>query len=159
VQQVIELRRALDVLLAQPQIDSERVAYVGHDFGAMYGSLLAGVDHRATAFVMIAGASDFNNWMLFGVPEDQAGLDEYKAHMAELAPTRFIGHAGAPVLFQFGTIDFYTPREDIDAFYAAAAEPKQLELYQSGHAMNLREIQDDRLAFLREQLDLAGEST
>ena len=154
LQQVIELRRALDVLFAQPQIASERIAYVGHDFGAMYGSLMAGVDHRPIAYVMIAGASNFNHWMLFGVSSTTPGLDEYKAHMDELAPTRFIGQADAPVLFQFGTIDFYTPREDIDLFYAAAAEPKQLELYQSGHPMNLRQIQEDRLAFLREQLGL-----
>ena len=157
IQQVIELRRALDVLLAQPQIDPERIAYVGHDFGAMYGSLMAAVDHRPIAYVMIAGASNFNNWMLFGVAFDTPDLDEYKARMEELAPTRFIGHADAPVLFQFGTIDFYTPQEDIDLFFAAAAEPKRIELYQSGHAMNLHQIQEDRLAFLREQLKLEAQ--
>jgi dienelactone hydrolase len=154
IQQVIELRRAFDVLLAQPGIDPERLAYVGHDFGAMYGSLLAGVDQRPVAYVMIAGASDFNHWMLFGVPSNQPGLDEYKARMEELAPTRFIAHAGAPVLLQFGTHDFYTPQADIDAFFAAAVEPKQLELYETEHAMRLPEIQEDRLAFLRENLGL-----
>src|SRR5690606_32172995 len=51
IRQVIELRRALDVLLAQPQIDPERIVYVGHDFGAMYGSLMAAVDHRPKAYV------------------------------------------------------------------------------------------------------------
>lgn len=35
--QVKELRRALDVLLSHPGIDKSRVAYVGHDFGAMFG--------------------------------------------------------------------------------------------------------------------------
>jgi pimeloyl-ACP methyl ester carboxylesterase len=155
IRQVIELRRALDVLLSQPQIDTERVAYVGHDFGAMYGSVMAGVDHRASAYVLIAGASDFNQWMLFGVPEDQTGLDDYKAQMAELAPARFIGLADAPVLFQFGTEDFYTPQEDIDAFVAGAAEPKQVKLYDTEHAMDLPEIRADRLIFLIEQLGLA----
>lgn len=154
IRQVIELRRALDVLLAQPQIDPERIVYVGHDFGAMYGSLMAAVDHRPKAYVMIAGASDFNHWMLFGVATDTPGLDEYKARMAELAPSRFIGQTDAPILFQFGTTDFYTPREDIDTFFAAANEPKQLKLYESEHAMDLSEIREDRIAFLREQLGL-----
>src|SRR5262249_7428311 len=58
IKQVIDLRRALDVLMAQPGIDPDRVAFVGHDFGAMYGSILAGVDHRPSAYVLIAGASD-----------------------------------------------------------------------------------------------------
>lgn len=154
IQQVIELRRGLDVLLAQPQIDVERIAYVGHDFGAMYGSLLAGVEDRPNAYVLIAGASDFNQWMLFGVPEDQARLEEYKARMAELAPSRFIGQAGAPVLFQFGTEDFYTPQADINAFVAGAVQPKKVILYPTEHAMQLPKIRSDRRAFLVEQLCL-----
>lgn len=153
--QVIELRRGLDVLLAQPGVDAERIAYVGHDFGGMYGSLLAGVDHRPKAFVIIAAASDFNKWMLFGVDETAAGVDEYKAHMAELAPSRFIAQAApAPILFQFGTEDFYTPQDDYEAFFAAAAEPKTLKTYKTEHAMDLPEIRADRDAFLAEQLGL-----
>ncbi|MBZ0280159.1 MAG: hypothetical protein K8L97_05430 [Anaerolineae bacterium] len=154
IRQVIELRRGLDVLLAQPNIDAERVMYVGHDFGGMYGSLLAGVDHRAKAYVIIAAASNFNQWMLFGVAEDTAGLAEYKAHMDEIAPTRFIAQAGAPVLFQMGTEDFYTPQDDVDAFFAAAVEPKTLKVYKTEHAMALDEIREDRLSFVREQLGL-----
>jgi dienelactone hydrolase len=46
VQQVKELRRALDVLLAQPGVDRARVAYAGHDFGAMYGIVMGAVDKR-----------------------------------------------------------------------------------------------------------------
>jgi cephalosporin-C deacetylase-like acetyl esterase len=155
IHQVIELRRGLDVLLAQPEVDADRVAYVGHDFGAMYGSLLSAVDHRAKAFVFIAGASDFNNWMLFGVKKDKATIDAYKAKMEPLAPTHFVAHAApAAILFQFGTEDGYTPAEDIDAFYNAASEPKSIKQYKSDHPMELPEIRADRLAFLREQLGL-----
>lgn len=155
IRQTVELRHALDVLLAQPQTDPERVAFVGHDFGAMYGAILAGVDQRAQSYVLIAGASNFNNWMLFGVPEDYAGLAAYKARMEPLAPARFIGQAApAPLLFQFGTEDFYTPSEDYERFFAAASEPKTLRLYLAEHAMLLPDIQADRLAFLREQLGL-----
>src|SRR4051794_2906334 len=39
LQQLRELRRAMDVLLAQPGVDKKRVAYVGHDFGAMFGAV------------------------------------------------------------------------------------------------------------------------
>ncbi len=152
--QVIELRRGLDVLLAQVQVDSERVAYVGHDFGAMYGTLMGAVDQRPDAYVLIAGASNFNQWMLFGVPEDRAGLADYKAKMDELAPTRFISQVNAPVLFQFGTEDFYTPQADYEDYFAAALDPKTLKTYKTEHAMILDEIREDRLAFLREHLKL-----
>jgi hypothetical protein len=57
--QVIELRQALDLLLAQPGVDANRVAYVGHDFGAMYGVVLGSVDPRATCYVLMAGTPLF----------------------------------------------------------------------------------------------------
>ena len=47
-----DLRRALDVLLAQPGVDPKRIAYVGHDFGAMYGAVLAGVDRRVSVWAL-----------------------------------------------------------------------------------------------------------
>jgi dienelactone hydrolase len=155
VRQTVEFRRGLDVLLAQPGADAGRVAYVGHDFGAMYGALLAGVDRRAKAYVLIAGASNFNQWMLFGVSPSTPGLDEYKARMDELAPTRFIAQsAPAALLFQFGTQDNYTPEEDREAFFAAASEPKDMKTYRTVHSMSLPEIAADRCAFLTEQLGL-----
>jgi cephalosporin-C deacetylase-like acetyl esterase len=53
IQQVIELRRAIDVLLAQPNVDPMRIGYVGHDFGALFGGVLAGVDFRIKTFVLM----------------------------------------------------------------------------------------------------------
>ena len=55
VKQVKELRRALDVLLATPGVDRRCIAYVGHDFGAMYGAVLAGVDRRVKAWALQSG--------------------------------------------------------------------------------------------------------
>ena len=55
VHEAKEVRRALDVLLAQPSIDPTRVAIVGHDFGAMYGALAAAADRRVTHMVYMAG--------------------------------------------------------------------------------------------------------
>ena len=46
IEQVIELRQALDLLLEQPGVDARRLAYVGHDFGAMYGVLMGQADRR-----------------------------------------------------------------------------------------------------------------
>src|SRR5690349_14690241 len=54
IRQVIELRRALDLLLSQANVDKTRIGFVGHDYGAMYGMLMAGVDQRVSTFVFIA---------------------------------------------------------------------------------------------------------
>lgn len=66
VQQVKELRRALDILLAEPGIDKKRVAYVGHDFGMLYGAVLAGVDPRPRVWALQAGITSFSDWFLLG---------------------------------------------------------------------------------------------
>ncbi len=155
INQVINLRRGIDVLLAQPNVDAARIAYVGHDFGAMYGSLLSGVDHRASAYVFIAGASDFNQWMLFGVDDNAPGLSDYMAKMATIAPTVYAAQtAPASILFQFGSNDFYTPQEDYLAFYNAASSPKELMVYESEHPMEAEEIQANRITFLADRLKL-----
>src|SRR5690349_18947645 len=39
IEEVSNTRRAIDLLLSQPNIDIKRFAFVGHDFGGMYGVL------------------------------------------------------------------------------------------------------------------------
>ncbi len=63
-QAVIELRRAIDILVSQPNVDPERMAYVGHDFGAMVGGTLAGVDDRLKGYVLMAGAPRYWPWTI-----------------------------------------------------------------------------------------------
>ena len=70
-QMTSRVRRALDVLLAQPGIDATRVAVVGHDFGAMWGALAAAADPRVTHFVYMAGTRSFTDWYLF-TPKETA---------------------------------------------------------------------------------------
>ena len=50
---VITERRALDFLLKQPGVDSTRIAYVGHSYGGIAGGVLAGIEPRIAAFVLI----------------------------------------------------------------------------------------------------------
>jgi len=64
--QVIDLRRALDLLAAQPGLDHDRIAFVGHDFGAMTGALLAGADKRPRWYVLMAATTSFPAWYLPG---------------------------------------------------------------------------------------------
>ena len=59
---VESLRGALDYLLAQPDIDPARVAYVGHDFGMMYGLLLSKTDKRPCVWALQAGLDAFQDW-------------------------------------------------------------------------------------------------
>jgi hypothetical protein len=61
IRQVIELRRAMDLLLSQPGIDLQRVGTVAHDFGAMYGIVASSLDRRAKTYVFMAGIPHFTD--------------------------------------------------------------------------------------------------
>jgi dienelactone hydrolase len=156
VKQVIELRAALNVLLAQPEVDSERVAFVGHDFGAMYGTLLASVEPRLKGCVLIAGTPRFPDWYLLGTKLDEDAIAAYKAHMQPLDPIEYIGKVSMPLLFQFGSQDRFIPEAAAREFYNAARDPKQFRLYEGAeHDMGSVLIQEDRLVFLREVLRIS----
>lgn len=153
IRQVIELRRAMDLLLAQPGVDPKRIAYVGHDFGAMYGAVMAGVDRRAKTYVFMAGVPHFIDWMLFAAkPKDMAA---YKAQMAPLDPVNYIGQlAPAPVFFQFASHDEYVSAAAAAEFYAAALPRKQMATYDSGHDLHKPEVTADRVTWLIRTLEL-----
>src|SRR5271170_1751568 len=54
-QQVVDLRRGLDLLLSRSDVDASRIAYVGHSWNAGNGAFLDAVDKRLAAFVFMGG--------------------------------------------------------------------------------------------------------
>jgi dienelactone hydrolase len=153
IRQVIELRRAMDLLLAQPGIDLKRVAFVGHDFGAMYGMMAEALDRRAKTCVFLAPTPHFIDWFLFRQqPKDLAA---YKAQLAAIDPVLFVPKlAPAPVFFQFANKDFYITAEEAAEFYAAAGPRKQLATYEADHGLHPPEVAADRVAWLGRELGL-----
>ena len=155
VQEVRELRRAMDVLAAQPRVDRQRLALVGHDFGAMYGVLAAASEKRVSAVALQAFTGSFSDWFLYNqkqlTPEARQGVID---RLAPLDPVKFIGQLGStPTLLQFAEKDFYVPREKADALYAAVHGPKQILWYQAGHGLN-NQASQDRQKWLRQALKL-----
>src|SRR5947207_3094536 len=55
IQAVLELRRGIDLLLARPDVDPKRLAYVGHSYGAQWDSILSAVDKPMKTSVLMAG--------------------------------------------------------------------------------------------------------
>ena len=154
VQQVKDLRRALDVLLAQPNVDPARVAYVGHDFGAMYGVLEAANDRRVRAFVFMAGAPSFSDWFLYGPAMAPDARQKFIDQLAPLDPVRYIAKLQVPVLLQFATKDEHVAKPRADMIVAATRESKTVHLYETDHELNVPEAKRDRLAWIRKILKI-----
>ena len=160
VQQVVDMRRAADLLLARPEVDPRRLAFVGHSYNATVGAILAGVDRRFKAFVLMAGA--LSDQVDFRSDEykryrDKIGPAKWDAFAAEHAwadPGPYVAHAApATVFLQYATReDFLTPAR-ANEYAANVSEPKRFKLYEAPHALNA-EARRDRLAFLAEMLDV-----
>jgi dienelactone hydrolase len=150
IEQVKELRRALDLLASRPGVDGTRLIYVGHDFGAMYGALAAGADAgRLKAFVFMAGTQSFSDWFLLWPKRDEAANARIVARLAPLDPVRHLPLvAGVPKLFQFASADRFVSRAAAEALVASAQEPRDVKWYDAPHALNA-EATRDRVAWLR----------
>jgi len=153
IEQVKELRRALDILASRPGVDSSRLFYVGHDFGAMYGALVAGEDAaRLKAMVFMAGTRSFSDWFLLWPKQDAAGREAVTRALAPLDPTRHLARVGRlPVLFQFATRDTFVTKDAADALVASAAGPTDVRWYDAEHELNA-DATRDRLAWLRQSM-------
>ncbi|MGA3043443.1 MAG: alpha/beta fold hydrolase [Bryobacteraceae bacterium] len=134
---VITERRVLDWLLQQPGIDSKRIAYVGHSYGAIAGGVLAGIEPRIAAFVLSGGVTSKTLDML-----------------RETDPDRYLPKARAPVLVQCARLDTDDNVRGCPLVYQITGGPKQLNWYDDDHHFTSLEALRDRLAWLEKYLAL-----
>lgn len=154
--QTIELRRGLDVLLAQPGVDPNQLAFVGHDYGAMDGAVLAAVDHRLKAVVLMTPDATWANWF-FGYfslsPSDQP---EYSQAMKEFDPVALLPDVvSKPLFLQFAEVDRFVSADVAGQLTAAAAGAKTTTYSGATHDLqNDATATTDREAWLAQQLGL-----
>jgi cephalosporin-C deacetylase-like acetyl esterase len=163
-QQVIDFRRGVDLLLARGDVDPARLAYVGHSYNAHTGGILSGVEKRIGSFVLMAGVFADEEFVF---DSSTPAVVEFRKRIGEEAlrgffrkhafddPIYFIGHsAPAAVFLQFGRNDAPLPETLARGYFDRFSEPKKMELYQAGHALN-GEARKDRVQWLAERLKLS----
>jgi dienelactone hydrolase len=140
IQLIIDLRRAIDLLMARPDVDPERIAYLGVSYGGAMGGLLAGIEHRPQAYVLIVGDGGFvthqTNPHNLTMSLNEFS-EEYKAWidaMWPIEPIHYVSHASpTPLLFQNAVLDQYVNVEDAIRYQDTASEPKHVIWYASEH--------------------------
>lgn len=154
IEEVVNTRRAIDLLCSQPDVDPDRLALVGHDFGGMYGVLAGSVDPRPTHYVVMAATPRFPDWYLYGPKLEGEPRELFIRQFSELDPITHIPNLSpAPVFFQFGTDDPHVPKERAEQFFSAAKPPKEIKWYESGHGLNAAAT-SDRKRWLKDKLNL-----
>jgi cephalosporin-C deacetylase-like acetyl esterase len=160
VQQVIDMRRGVDLLLTRKDVDPKRIAFVGHSYNATIGATLSGVDRRFKAFVLMAGSISDEVNLRTGAYEQfrrQVGPEKFDAFMAShkyLDEGNFVAHAApATVFLQYATQEPFLTPERAREYEKVVSQPKRFKLYEAPHALNA-EARRDRIAFLAEQLKL-----
>ena len=160
VQQVVDMRRGVDLLLARKDVDPKRIAYVGHSYNGVVGAVLSGVDKRFKAFVLMAAT--MSDEVTNKIPEYQeyrqkVGAEKFDAFDKKYYWTdqgKYVSHAAPAVVFlQYARQENFLTPELARQYAAVVSEPKRFGLYDAPHALNA-EARRDRIGFLIEQLKL-----
>ena len=159
IQLIKDLQRAVDVLRARPNVDDDRIGYVGVSFGGAMGALFVGIEQRLkTAVLVVAdgglvshftGPEDFN----FMTGLSCATRTTWLEAMAPIEPIRFIGQASSALLLQNGRFDTAVPPADAEALHAAVSPSATIRWYDAGHGLN-QQATFDRLDWLHAQIGL-----
>lgn len=161
IQIVQDLQRGVDLLLDRPDVDRQRLAYVGYSYGGSIGGLLAGIERRIKAYGLLVSSSGSVAFCTVG-QRRHCNLDDiplakrqqWLKLMQPIEPIRYIGRAApAALLFLNGRNDQIIEYEDALAFQQAASEPKQVKWYDSGHGLQ-PEAMRDLAVWLGEQVHL-----
>ena len=138
VQTVVDVRRGVDLLIARPDVDPQRVAFWGFSHGAFIGGILAGVERRIGSYVLQSGGGA--DYLRTNAPQrlrNPDALSAYLASVASIDPAVYVAHAApSAVLLQSGSLDTTYTAAGVAAWHAAASEPKTIATYQADHALN-----------------------
>jgi dienelactone hydrolase len=152
VHQVTDLRRGIDLLYGRPDVDRKRIAYVGHSWDAHVGAILAGVETRISAYVLMAsGYADEEEAFASKDPQTiahikEVGADNVHEYFREYAwddPVYFLGHTDRESIFlQFasgdaGSAGLAAYKQQAQKYLERfSAKDKKMEFYDAPHALN-----------------------
>ncbi len=157
IQAVIDIRRGIDLLTKRSDVDSDRIVYVGHGYGANWGAILSSIEPRLHGFVLVAGfpslaelmASDDPDWANMRYALGRERFAAYQSSISAVDPIRFTRFwMGAPILFQFGRFDPFVSRAMADRLTNSISRPQKVEFYDAGHSVNDPRAAVDRARFL-----------
>jgi cephalosporin-C deacetylase-like acetyl esterase len=165
IQLIVDLRRAVDLLVARDDVDADRLGYLGVSYGGAMGGLLAGVEHRIGAYVLRVGdgglVEHFSSADAGGFLPPTLSRERRRrwfAAMTPIEPIRYVRRATSSLLFQSGRQDEVVPPADARRYQAAAPASKEVEWYDSNHFLP-PEADCDAATWLAQQIGTSPDVT
>ena len=145
IELMLDLQRAVDLLLSRPEVNPQCLGYIGVSYGGAMGGLLAGIEQRLKAYVLVVG----DGGLVEHTSEpDAAGYPDHWSEnwvsaMWPIEPLHYVGMASpAALLYQNGTQDKLVPPRDALRYQQAGSEPKTVMWYDAGHGLPFESLQD-----------------
>jgi|GEM_PF-1392274 len=154
----LDMLRGVDLLQADPAVDSTRLYVVGHSYGAHLGGALAGLRPGAIrGCVLMAGSAAITRstelsggfWARLR-RQKPAEFRQFVLSQEPLDAWHFLAEARAPLLLQYGQQDEYDIGESEARQYAELwpAGLSETRGYQAKHKMDSPEARQDRIDWL-----------
>jgi dienelactone hydrolase len=153
--QLAVFRACLTWLRARKYVAGSRLAVVGHDYGAMYGALLANSNKHVRAAVLATPDATWGHWFVkywLGYTGQRA--TNYDKLFASLQPVHHVSRLGNRELFQWAGQDIFIGA-GVRSRFAASAPKARVDLYATSDHQLIDQAQADRDTFLRRELHLA----
>jgi len=134
IQTVVDLRRAVDFLASRPDIQKDRIGFLGFSQGGMVGATFIGVEPRIRAACLVVAGAGFAEWAKQSTlvkPEQIAPL-ELAAAIAD--PIYFVGRFRGPILMLSAKRDELIPKSATDALFAATGGRAEIKWYDASHS-------------------------
>ena len=150
VSNVIDVRRALDMLAASGPVDKTRIAIVAQGIGGTYAALATGVDTRPAAVVFIAPDLSLAKRYERGTGKRPADPAAYESALGVFDTRAALGRSSFTQSFlQFAKHDKFVSHDDADAISdAIPGNNKSVVFYDSDHALGLDAPTDERRTWL-----------
>ena len=135
VADVVAVRRAADAVSALPNVDPQRLGYLGWSNGAKTGTYVAAKDGRFKALVLLSGGADTLAQFVEAAPKSLRPL--VRSQLGLIDPLRYIAAVPAGrLLLEDGRSDEVVPQAALLNMIRAAPKGTPVHWYAAGHALD-----------------------
>lgn len=128
-----DFRRCIDYLQTRPDIDGQRLAYLGVSWGGIYGAIIPAVEDRLGASVLVLGGM-------------------WGRGRPEVNEINYVGRVKVPTLMLNGKYDLTFPYDltvkPMFDLLGTPADKKELKLYDRDHSVAGDEVIKETLVWL-----------